>query len=102
MSTLFILPGVIAERSKGVIFLCQEMALLRQFIGGAWILRDIISGISTLGDGCEAGVSFRCAQTGLNIPTQPLEAFFAKLHGFSRNALAWHHRFWHGHMIVVH
>ena len=33
MNTLFILPGVIAERSKDIIFLGQEMALLRQSIG---------------------------------------------------------------------
>ena len=35
MSTLLILPRVIAERSKGLIFfLGQEMALLRQSIRG--------------------------------------------------------------------
>ena len=34
MSTLFILPGVIAERSKGVIFSGSGVALLQSIGGG--------------------------------------------------------------------
>ena len=74
---LFILPGVIAKRSKGVIFCGSGDGITLSIpMGEAWIPRGVILGVRTLGDSFKVGVSFRCAKAGLNISTQALTGPF--------------------------